>query len=198
MIAGILLAAGAGARFGGGKLLALLEDGTPVGVRSARSLRGAVDRLLAVVRPGDLPLEALLRAEGAEVFPFPGASEGMGASLAFGVSNAPTADGWVVALADMPFVRPETVEAVVRRLKEGSLLVAPSFGGRRGHPVGFAGVLLPEILRLTGDAGARSILSRHASEIVLVESDDPGIVRDIDVQSDLEPAPGDVVNKLSG
>lgn len=185
MIVGVLLAAGAGARFGGAKLLAPLEDGTPVGVRSARALRSGVDRALAVVRPGDAPLETLLRAEGLEVLPFAGALEGMGASLAFGISSAPAADGWVVALADMPFVRPETVSAVVQALTAGAAIVAPAFRGRRGHPVGFSATLLAELVRLEGDGGARSILVCHESEVVLLECDDAGVVRDVDEPSDL-------------
>lgn len=185
MIVGVLLAAGAGARFGGGKLVAPLEDGTPVGVRSARVLQSSVDRVLAVVRPGDAPLEAILRAEGLEVVPFPGAGKGMGASLAFGISSAPAADGWVVALADMPFVRPETVAAVVRALRAGAAIVAPAFRGRRGHPVGFAATLFADLVRLEGDAGARSVLVRHEPEVVLLECDDSGVVRDVDEPSDL-------------
>jgi len=188
VIVGVLLAAGAGARFGGGKLLAPLEDGTPVGVRSARSLRSSVDRVLAVTRPGDATLEALLRAEGLEVLPFPGALAGMGASLAFGIARAPDADGWVVALADMPFVRPETVAAVVQALTAGAAIVAPSFRGRRGHPVGFAATLFEELVRLEGDAGARSVLVQHESEVILLECDDAGIVRDVDEPRDLECA----------
>jgi molybdenum cofactor cytidylyltransferase len=185
VIVGVLLAAGAGARFGGRKLLAPLEDGTPVGVRSARTLRGSVERALAVVRPLDEPLESLLRAEGLEILPFPGAHEGMGASLAFGVSKAPSADGWVVALADMPFLRSATVEAVGRALKSGAGIVAPTFRGQRGHPVGFAAALYPELVRLGGDQGARSLLAKHRADVVWIECEDEGSVRDIDTSSDL-------------
>lgn len=185
MIVGVLLAAGAGTRFVGRKLLAPLEDGTPVGVRSARTLRGSVERALAVVRPGDEPLESLLRAEGLEILPFPGAHEGMGASLAFGVSKAPAAGGWVVALADMPFLRPATVEAVGQALKAGAGIVAPTFRGRRGHPVGFAAALYPELVLLGGDEGARSLLARHRADVVWIECEDEGSVLDIDTRSDL-------------
>lgn len=187
MIVGVLLAAGAGARFGGGKLLAPLGDGTPVGVRSARTLRGGVERALAVVRPGDAQLESLLQAEGLEVLPFQGAREGMGASLAFGVTKAPAAEGWIVALADMPFLRPSTVEAVRRALEAGAALVAPTFGGRRGHPVGFSAALYPELVHLSGDHGARSLVARHVAEMVWIERDDVGVVRDIDTRGDLGP-----------
>ncbi len=185
MIAGVLLAAGAGIRFGGDKLLAPLPDGTPVGVRAARTLLDGVDRALAVVRPGDAALARLLVAEGLEVAACPGAAKGMGTSLAFGVAACSEAEGWVVALADMPFVRRETVEAVARSLRSGAWIAAPSHGGRRGHPVGFSGALYPDLAALEGEVGAREIVARYASRVRVLETDDPGILLDIDTLRDV-------------
>jgi molybdenum cofactor cytidylyltransferase len=185
VIVGILLAAGAGTRFGGDKLLARLPDGTPVGVRSARVLRGAADRTLAVVRPGDADLARLLQAEGLEVLAFPGATEGMGASLAFGVAASAEAAGWLVALADMPFVQPETAAAVAGLLRGGALVAAPAYRGRRGHPVGFAAGLRAELVALAGDLGGRQILERHAAQLQVAERDDDGIFMDIDELDDM-------------
>lgn len=180
MIVGVLLAAGAGTRFGGDKLLARLPDETPIGVRAARTLRRAVDRALAVVRPGDEALAGLLEAEGLDVTLFPGADEGMGASLAFGVAAAPYADGWIVALGDMPFVQRETIEVVAGMLRAGAWIAAPSHRGRRGHPVGFARALFPELTGLGGDLGARTLLERYAPRVEVFESEDSGILFDID------------------
>lgn len=188
MIVGVLLGAGAGVRFGGGKLLAPLPDGTPVGARAARTLRSGVDRALAVLREGDVTLARLLEAEGLDVAFFRGAAEGMGASLAFGISSAPDADGWVVALADMPFLRPETVAEVAARLQAGAFIAAPSHQGRRGHPVGFARGLYPELVRLGGDQGARSLLTEYGARVETFESGDPGILLDIDTLKDLPGA----------
>lgn len=185
MIVGILLAAGSGSRFGGAKLLAPLPDGTPVGVRSARTLAGAVDRALAVVRPEDAGLARLLAAEGLEVRAFPGAAEGMGASLAFGVAAAPEADGWLVALADMPWVRLETARALADLVRGGALVAAPSRAGRRGHPVGFGSCLISELLGLRGDRGAREVLSRNTDRVTLLDVDDEGILLDVDELHDL-------------
>lgn len=189
MIAGVLLAAGAGSRFGGDKLLARLPDGTPLGVRAARTLHAGVDRSLAVVRPSDEALTRLFEAEGVAVALFPGADDGMGASLAFGVSASPEADGWVVALADMPFVRRETIEEVAGRLRAGAWIVAPVHAGRRGHPVGFSRALFPDLIRLGGDYGARALLDREASRVELFESEDPGIFLDVDTLLDIDAAP---------
>ena len=159
-------------------------DTTIIATVSGR-LRGRVDGGVAVVRPADAELARLLEGEGFTPLPFSRADEGMGASLAFGVSSSPEAEGWVVALADMPFVRPDTVYELCRRLREGAWIVAPSRGGRRGHPVAFSRSLREELVRLGGDEGARSLLSRHAERVVMFESDDSGIFFDIDIPSDL-------------
>lgn len=196
MIAGVLLAAGSGSRFGGGKLLARLADGTPVGARAARTLRSAVDGALAVVRPGDDELAALLLAEGLEVRAFAGAAEGMGASLAFGVAAAPEADGWLVALADMPWIRPETAAGVADLLRGGALVAAPARGGRRGHPVGFGHSLISELTALRGDRGARDIFSHHAAQITLLDVTDEGIFLDIDELKDIAAANSEIAKNL--
>ena len=196
MIFGVLLAAGAGTRFGGDKLLARLPDETPLGVRAARTLRSGVDEALAVVRPGDVTLARLLEAEGLDVALFPGADDGMGASLAFGVAAAPDADGWVIALADMPFVQVETIAIVAGMLRAGALIAAPRQRGRRGHPVGFARALFPELIGLGGDLGARTLLERHASRVEVFESADTGILLDIDSLLDLSTAAAVIGDKF--
>jgi len=109
MIVGILLAAGTGTRFGGDKLLFPLADGTPVGVQAARNLLSGVDHGVAVLRPSDRQLAHLLEAEGMQVAFCPGAETGMGTSLAFGVTAAQDEDGWLIALADMPFIQHDTI-----------------------------------------------------------------------------------------
>ncbi len=114
------------------------------------------------------------------------AAEGMGVSLAEGVRAAADAHGWVVALADMPYLRPETVRVIARALSEGAVIAAPSYRGQRGHPVGFARRFLDELSSLRGDAGAREIIKGHPDWITLYDVDDPGVLRDIDERSDLE------------
>jgi molybdenum cofactor cytidylyltransferase len=95
------------------------------------------------------------------------------------------ADGWLIALGDMPFIRPQTYLQVAEELIGGALLVAPTYAGQRGHPVGFSGTLGPELCRLSGDRGAQSLLRRYRKELKLFSCRDPGIVYDIDVPGDL-------------
>lgn len=185
-ISAILLAAGSGSRFGGDKLLHPLPDATPIGVAAARNLLAAVPDVVAVVRPGDFPLADLLEQEGCYVTVCPHAARGMGASFAHGVGARRNADGWVIALADMPSIKSATIAAIVRELEAGKELVAPVYQGQRGHPVGFGKRFGAQLAALDGDAGARDIIAAHKGELTLVECDDPGILHDIDRREDLK------------
>jgi molybdenum cofactor cytidylyltransferase len=185
VIAGILLAAGTGGRFGSNKLLHSLSDGIPLAVAALRNLRQGVDEVLIVVRPDDAELIRILGPEGANIIPCGAAARGMGASLACGVRAGHAADGWLVALGDMPDVPPTVVAQLADRLRNGAAIVAPVCNGQRGHPVGFSREFFESLAQLDGDTGARQILETHAARLELIESDDTGILRDIDTPTDL-------------
>jgi molybdenum cofactor cytidylyltransferase len=195
-IVGLLLAAGVGARFDpSGAQLKLLEPapagahaGRPLAVAAALNLKAAVDEVVAVVRPIDgepqRALHAALADAGCRLVVCERAREGMGASLACGVRATSDAAGWLIALADMPAIAPATIAAVAQALRAGHMAAAPFVGDRRGHPVGFSAACFEELARLTGDAGARSVLADHPPFRVAV--DDPGALLDIDSPSDLK------------
>jgi molybdenum cofactor cytidylyltransferase len=185
IIAAILLAAGAGTRFGADKLLHPLEDGVAIAAHAARNLLAVTPDVIAVVRWGDFPLYDMLEQEGCQVTMFQGAERGMGASLAHGVAQARGADGWIVALADMPRIAPGTIRTVIDALRQGALIAAPTYKGERGHPVGFGAALRDELLALDGDEGARAVLERHRGAVRLIACDDPGILFDVDRKSDI-------------
>lgn len=185
IIVAILLAAGAGKRFGGDKLLHPLDDGVAIAAHAARNLTAAGLEVVAVVRWGDFPLYDMLEEEGCQVTMFQDAARGMGASLAHGIAQVRAADGWVVALADMPRIAPETIGRVVSELEGGALIAAPARKGERGHPVGFGAGLREELLALGGDQGARAVVERHRDAVKLFECDDPGILLDVDRKDDI-------------
>jgi molybdenum cofactor cytidylyltransferase len=187
MIRGILLAGGASTRFGSHKLLHALADGASIGVRSAGNLIAGVGNALAVVRPGDDQLAALLRAAGCDILATPRALEGMGGSLAAAIDGSGDATGWVVALADMPFIQPDTIRSVKAALTQGAIITAPvlNSSGERGHPVGFGASLAGELMLLSGDQGARAVIGKHHAELVAIVTDDSGIVTDVDVPDDV-------------
>src|SRR4051812_28474146 len=109
-ITAVLLAAGSGTRFGGGKLVHPLEDGVAIAAHAARNLIAAGLAVVAVVRAGDFPLADILEQEGCYVTPCAEAVHGMGHTLAHGVAHARESAGWIVALADMPRIRPATIQ----------------------------------------------------------------------------------------
>ena len=183
-IVGVLLAAGRGKRFGSHKLLARLPNGTAIGVAAARNLIDALPDCVAVLRPGDEILASLLAAEGLRIVVNPNADGGMGTSLACGVAAA-EANGWLIALADMPVIRPATIQAVAEAIAAGAELAAPVFHGERGHPIGFARRFRAALTALDGDRGGRDILAQYSKELRLIEVEDPGVLVDIDREDDI-------------
>lgn len=190
-IIGILLAAGYSRRYGAEKLLEPLpynlphaDRGTPVALAAAQSLRTACDLVLAVVRPGS-PASVLLGHEGIALVPVATDPEpGLGDSLSTGIRRSLAFDplGWVVALADMPFIHPDTSRAVAAVLRKGAAVAAPVFQGRRGHPVAFARHFETDLSSLSGDQGARHLILQ--SDTRLVEVNDPGCLVDLDHSAD--------------
>lgn len=193
-LTGILLAAGRGSRFDPTgeryKLLQALPNGEPVVVASARALLAAVARVVAVVRPQDVAMADLLRGLGCEVVACANAGDGMAASLVCGVQHARDANGWLIALADMPYVRPSTMTALAKVVVQAgggagaAQIAAPVHQGQRGNPVAFGRTHLQALLALAGDQGARSILKNNPVNELTV--DDPGILQDIDTPSDIQ------------
>ncbi len=162
-----------------------LPDGIAIGAHAARNLVAAGLDVVAVVKAGDFPLADMLEQEGCNVTMFADAARGMGASLAHGVAQRRSADGWVIALADMPLIKSATIAAIARELEAGRALVAPTYKGRRGHPVGLSKRFSAQLLALGGDAGAREIIAAHQDQLTLIECDDPGVLHDIDRREDL-------------
>ncbi|KAK42724.1 molybdopterin-guanine dinucleotide biosynthesis protein MobA [Caballeronia jiangsuensis] len=184
---GILLAAGLGTRFDPSgrhnKLLATLPGGTPVVFQSARKLLAVSSEVIAVIRPGAEKLADVLNEAGCSVIFSTDAERGMGAALAAAVRATSEADGWLVALGDMPWIEASTYEAVARQLDQGAELVAPFYHGKRGHPVGFGMAHREALIALDGDAGARGIFSTHTPFVIDV--DDQHVLLDVDLPSDL-------------
>lgn len=184
-VVGVLLAAGGSRRFGSNKLLAPLADSTPLAVATARRLIAVLPESIAVVRRGDLELEALLKDQGLGVVECAEAEQGMGHSLAAAVAATSTADAWLIMLADMPYIQGSTLTRLTGLLESGAELTAPFYKGERGHPVGFAARFGAELQALRGDTGARDVLSRHTASLTPVEVDDPGILADVDTPDDM-------------
>jgi len=201
MISAVLLAAGSARRFDGGqKLLASVpyEGATIPLVRlSVMCLLAApLERVIVVVgREGDAVRRGLAGCP-VEIVSNADAEGGMSSSLRLGVEAAariwPDSRGLLVALGDQPIVDREIIHALVRQLDlDGVAIVAPRFQGTPGTPVLFTPPLLPELLALRGDRGARSVVERDASRVRYVDFAWPA-PRDVDTVTDLT----NLVNEL--
>jgi molybdenum cofactor cytidylyltransferase len=190
----ILLAAGRAQRFGSDKLMHPLA-GRPMACVSAAALQQVLPDTLAVTRPDQQALIEQLAAQGVPTITLGESNGGMGMSIAAGVAARADAKGWLVALADMPFIQPATIARVLAALQNGSPIAAPVYQGQRGHPVGFSAAFGDALRALRSDAGARELLQRHAAEITLIACDDPGILADIDTPADL---PAETSTELRG
>lgn len=186
MITGILLAAGAGTRFGGNKQLAPVPDGRTMLDAAAATLRAAVDDLIIVIRDeAALYTHAadIARALSCSVVVNTNANQGMASSIVCGVRHSMDAAGWLLALADMPFIKPQTIHTVADVLRANvnqAMIVQPVYKTARGHPVGFTQYDRAALLALQGDTGARTIIAAASMRLIEIDVDDSGVVRDVD------------------
>lgn len=188
---GILLAAGFSRRFGAAdKLLQRLPEGHPIALASAQHLIKAIPTSIAVLRPDNEALAELLLNVGLKLVFCSENDQEMADSLSKAIrysANFEAAnDGFVIALADMPYIQSATISAVATKLSSGASIVIPTYNGQRGHPVGFSARFRNELESLHGDEGARSIIKRYPNEVHLLPSDDAGVLTDIDTLADLK------------
>ncbi len=180
-VAGLLLAAGGGSRFGGPKALVEFE-GERLADRGVRLLaEGGCRPVLIVLGAADVPVA------GAVVVRNPGWASGMGSSLRAGLhALPPAAPAVVIALADQPLVRPEAVRRLIAAFEAGARVAVAAYGGAPRNPVLIAREHLAEVAALAeGDVGARPFLRAHPELVTAVPCDDAGDPADVDTPADL-------------
>jgi molybdenum cofactor cytidylyltransferase len=186
----IVLAGGAGARFGGEKLTSSWRGGRLIDGALAAAF-GAPVRSVTVVTGADAAvapaaLQWTARADQLHRMRIVHAAdhaEGMAASLRTGIASLPAdAGGAFVLLGDMPLVPLNILGRLAGALMGEARAVAPVFNGRRGHPVLFGAPLFPALLALKGDEGARVVLQSIGGALVTIETDDAGVVFDVDTR----------------
>ncbi len=187
MITCVLLAAGRGERFGGKKLLAKLPSGKSVLLTTLEKLAACGLPIVVVARDDDELVGHIKQHPMAAVSVVINhqADSGMASSIACGVAAAKSANGWLIALGDMPHVRPQTYQAVAAAVTSADAIAVACTHGQRGQPVGFGRSYAKALCALTGDVGARGVIAAHPQHVALVEVDDPGIFQDIDTPQDL-------------
>lgn len=189
----IVLAAGAGTRFGGGKLLTPWADGVLLDGALHAAL-AAPARLVTLAWGADARVAEAARAF-ADARGQAGRlrlvhavryAEGLSASLIAAVQALPDdAAGAFVFLGDMPRIPVAVLQPLADALKGGAAAAAPVFDGRRGHPVLFGETLLPRLTTLSGDRGAGALLEAVGERLALIPAPDDGVLFDVDRPGDL-------------
>lgn len=144
------------------------------------NLSAAVDKIVLLTRPDYSCVAEIGLRHGCEVVLLD--SSGMGDSIAAAVAAEPHHRGWLIALGDMPFIHPDTLEKVAASLEPDAISV-PVQDGQFGHPVGFGREFGPALMGLTGEKGARRLF--QTAKVIEVQVDDPGALWDVDVPSAL-------------
>ncbi|RTF44768.1 nucleotidyltransferase family protein [Serratia marcescens] len=185
----VITAAGRGERFiqaggRGNKLNAGFAD-------AAGERRSLFEHTLRQALASGLPVQVVTRPDNLQVLAACAANQvpvtllasaGLGDSIAAGVAATPHWQGWLIHLADMPFVGADVFRQVADALRQHAI-VRPCYAQQPGHPVGFSALLRKPLCQLRGDNGARELLQGAAVHLLPLEQ--PGVVQDIDLPSQL-------------
>lgn len=195
--AGVILAAGLSRRMGHNKLL-LSVDGVPMVRRVAEvALAGGLDPVVVVVGPAASSVRDALSGLRVIFAQNERPESGLSSSLRVGIAalgedgakKDQKVAGVVVLLGDMPWVEAAHVRRLVEAFDPGAgrVICVPIHEGQRGNPVLWGAVFFDEMMTLTGDVGARSLLARHAEEVHEVPVEGEGVLRDVDIAEALAP-----------
>lgn len=183
----LVLAAGLGTRFsqsGANKLLTAI-DGEPMVSRTIRSgLDGGCGSVVVVVAPGRPIRLDILEDARVTTVENPEPSRGMFSSIQVGLA-ALAGDPCLVIPGDMPFIASDTIARVRVEAQRTGRIVSPRWNGKRGHPVALPARLYPAIIDADAAATLSAVLAAFESERTVLDVDDSGILRDVDVPSDL-------------
>lgn len=188
MIEAIVLAAGKGERLGMIKPLVMI-DGEPALARVIRTLKKAqIERIIIVLGYAAKTILRDVNLTGCKVVINSNYKVGMASSLALGIESlSAKAQGFLILHADMPYLKEETIRAVLTKANNGAQIAAPTHHGQRGFPVYLRRSCIVDLLpTLVGEIGARQYIAQHQHKLALVKVDDPGAVRDIDRLEDLK------------
>lgn len=164
----VIMAAGAGTRFGGGKLLAVL-GGLPLYARALDAVPPETFEAVAVVTAIEPMLEAA-RRRGFLPVVNDRPQLGVSRTIRLGLEALGDCDGVMFLAADQPLLRPETVALLAEAFTANpDKIVAPAAHGTRGGPCTFPAEFIPDLLALTGDRGGAGILKAHPDRVLLVE-----------------------------
>ncbi|MBU1745280.1 MAG: molybdenum cofactor cytidylyltransferase [Proteobacteria bacterium] len=184
MISAILLAAGESKRMGRPKQMLAWQGKTLLRQVLENLIRSDAGEIILVLGHEAEAISKSLTESQIKIVINPDYKQGMASSLRHGLlAMDPESEAFLVLLADQPDIGPEIMNRMIREFKQANPrrgIVRPVYRGLRGHPVLIGVRYLQEALQLQGDVGARQILANHPEDILEIEVNQDGILKDID------------------
>jgi len=186
MISSILLAAGQSKRMSGENKLIKSVKGIPL-IKCALNniLKSHVNEIIIVLGYQNETIEKLIDKTSRIKFVFNSNFEsGIASSIIKGIKKlSKKTDSFFISLGDMPSINYDTYNQLIKCNKNKKAIV-PMFKGQQGNPVLFPKSFEEKLLSIQGDSGAKKILEINKKEVLYLEINDPGIIRDLDVPND--------------
>jgi molybdenum cofactor cytidylyltransferase len=186
----LILAAGFSSRMKTNKMLLPMGDMTVIENTLQGFLQPDVDGVAVVLGHEKEKIASVLASYPVEIIENPHFSQGMGSSVQAGIEQLQKDEdlaGVMITPGDMPFIQTKTVREIIKTYREFTYpIIIPVYRGRRGHPAFFAQELLPQLLAIAGDEGARGVIHRNPKKCFYLEVDDSGILIDMDAPEEYE------------
>jgi molybdenum cofactor cytidylyltransferase len=187
-IACLVLAAGRSSRMAPrNKLLEPVGDENMVRRVAATAVASGAEPVIVVTGHEAASVAASLRGLDVTTVANPDYADGLSTSLRAGLRALPAGiDGALILLGDMPEVEASVLTALMAAFTGANAICVPVRHGRRGNPVLWGRSYFAEMMRLTGDTGAKPLMARHEARLIEVEVATDSIFEDIDAPEDLE------------
>lgn len=187
-VAAVVLAAGRSSRMGSRHKLLINIDGQPMIRRVTEyTLASLASRVFVIVGHAGVEISDRIRDLDVSVVANEDFAQGMSTSIRTGIRNLPQdTDGALMRLANMPDVTSHEMNVLIEAFcnDEGQSICVPIFEDRRGNPVLWPRRFFPDLAKLTGDRGAKGLLSLHAAAVRDVAVLTKGVLTDIDAPAD--------------
>lgn len=186
-IAAVVLAAGRSSRMAPcNKLLELVEGKPVIAYAVSAALESGAEPVIVVTGFDAERIVEALRGLKVAVPHNADHERGLSASLRAGLKALPpNTDGALILLGDMPEIQSRDLKALSGAFIDNQTICVPVRHGRRGNPVLWGAYYFPEMIRITGDAGAKPLMAKYPDQVIEVPVESDSILADIDTFSDL-------------
>ena len=186
MISAILLAAGQSKRMNGeNKLVKKIKDTSVINLSIKNIMASSVDELIIVLGYQKEIIEKIIDKNKSIKFVFNKDFEsGMASSIKIGLKNlSKKTESFFICLGDMPMVNKDIFNLLIKS-KNNKEIIVPTYNGQQGNPVLFNKLMKEEIMNITGDVGAKTILELNKDKILNIEANDQSITKNFNTLDD--------------